>query len=71
MAVDRRLQQTPSKGDLLAILDIGAYGMAMASNYNMRGRGTEVLVDGDGWKIVRRRENFESLIQSMVHNLHI
>lgn len=47
-------------------MDVGAYGMAMASTYNMRARAVEVLVDGDSWKIIRRRENFNSLIQSMV-----
>jgi diaminopimelate decarboxylase len=49
----------------MAIMDIGAYGMAMASNYNMRARAAEVLVDGNSWKIIRRRENFESLVQTM------
>jgi diaminopimelate decarboxylase len=48
------------------VLDVGAYGMAMASTYNMRARAVEVLVDGDSWKIIRRRENFNNLIQSMV-----
>ncbi|XP_046458994.1 diaminopimelate decarboxylase-like [Daphnia pulex] len=65
LAVDRRLPQEPVKGDLMAIMDIGAYGMAMASNYNMRARAAEVLVDGNSWKIIRRRENFESLVQTM------
>ncbi|XP_046638121.1 diaminopimelate decarboxylase-like [Daphnia pulicaria] len=65
LAVDRRLPQEPVKGDLMAIMDIGAYGMAMASNYNMRARAAEVLVDGNSWKIIRRRENFESLVRTM------
>ena len=66
LAVDRRLSQEPTKDDLMAIMDIGAYGMAMASNYNMRARATEVLVDGSKFKIIRRRENFESLIRTMI-----
>ena len=49
----------------MAIMDVGAYGMAMASNYNMRARTTEVLVDGNKFKVIRRRENFESLIKTM------
>ena len=43
-------------GDLLAIMSAGAYGMTMASNYNTRGRAAEVLVDGDQFKLIRRRE---------------
>lgn len=69
LAVDRRLTQQPVKGELLAIMDVGAYGIAMASNYNMRGRAMEVMVDGNKWKIIRRRENFESLVQTMIDGL--
>jgi len=43
-------------GDLLAVLSTGAYCMAMASNYNTRGRAPEVLVDGDKAHLIRRRE---------------
>jgi diaminopimelate decarboxylase len=43
-------------GDLLAILSTGAYCMAMASNYNTRGRAAEVLVDGSHVHVIRRRE---------------
>lgn len=45
-----------SSGDLLAIMSAGAYGMTMASNYNTRGRAAEVLVDGDQFELIRRRE---------------
>jgi len=45
-----------SDGDLLAILDAGAYGMVLASNYNTRPRPAEVLVDGKSAKLIRRRE---------------
>ncbi len=44
------------EGDLLAILDAGAYGMVLASNYNTRPRPAEVLVDGKSVKVIRRRE---------------
>lgn len=43
-------------GDLLAVLSTGAYCMAMASNYNTRGRAAEVLVDGDTATLIRVRE---------------
>jgi diaminopimelate decarboxylase len=53
-------------GDLLAILDAGAYGMSLASNYNTRGRAAEVLVDGAKARLIRRRESFEDLIRAEV-----
>ena len=53
-----RHRELPSakEGDLLAILDAGAYGMSLASNYNSRPRAAEVLVDGKRSKVIRRRE---------------
>jgi diaminopimelate decarboxylase len=51
-----RTLPTVNEGDLLAILDAGAYGMALASNYNTRARAAEVLVDGKSAKLIRRRE---------------
>lgn len=48
-------------GDLIAILSAGAYGMAMSSNYNTRGRCAEVMVDGDAMHLVRQRESVENL----------
>jgi len=56
---DRSLAVAP--GDLLAILSAGAYGMAMASNYNSRPRPAEVLVDGARAHLVRSRETLASL----------
>ena len=47
--------------DLLAVRDVGAYGFVMASNYNARPRPAEVMVDDDGWKVVRQRESLEDL----------
>lgn len=55
-AHDRTLP-TVSAGDVLAVLDAGAYGMALASNYNSRSRPAEVLVDGKSAKLIRRRES--------------
>lgn len=60
-AKDRELAR-PEEGDLLAVLSAGAYGFVMASNYNTRPRPVEVLVDGDRYTIVRRRETFEDLV---------
>jgi diaminopimelate decarboxylase len=51
---DRDLQV--QQGDLLAVLSAGAYCMAMASNYNTRGRAAEVLVDGNTHHVIRERE---------------
>ena len=48
-------------GDLLAILDAGAYGMSLASNYNTRCRPAEVLVSGTQARLIRRRESFRDL----------
>ena len=48
-------------GDLIAIWGAGAYGMALASNYNARCRPAEVLVEGDTFRLIRRRETQEDL----------
>ncbi len=50
------------RGDLLAVFTAGAYGFAMSSNYNNRPRVPEVLVDGDSYKIIRKRETLEDLV---------
>jgi diaminopimelate decarboxylase len=59
-ARDRELPRV-EEGDLFAILDAGAYGMALASNYNTRPRPAEILVCGKSSKIVRRREKVRDL----------
>lgn len=48
-------------GDLLAVMSAGAYGMAMASNYNTRPRAVEVMVDGEQVHVIRQRETVEQL----------
>jgi diaminopimelate decarboxylase len=58
---DRRLPRL-RVGDLLAIRDTGAYGAAMASNYNRRPLPPEVLVDDGKWRIVKRRQTFAEMI---------
>jgi diaminopimelate decarboxylase len=62
-ARDRELVRV-KPGELVALLDAGAYGMSLASNYNTRPRPAEVLVDGDGAKVVRRRETIGDLVRS-------
>jgi diaminopimelate decarboxylase len=59
LARERALAIAP--GDLLAIMSAGAYGMTMASNYNTRGRAAEILVDGDQFSLIRRRETAAEL----------
>lgn len=51
------------EGSLLAILDAGAYGMSLASNYNTRPRPAELLVAGRTVRVIRRRETFRDLIK--------
>jgi diaminopimelate decarboxylase len=51
-----------SEGNLLAILDAGAYGMSLASNYNTRFRPAEVLVEGNSSKVIRKRESIGDLL---------
>jgi diaminopimelate decarboxylase len=57
---DRELAIAP--GDLLAVASAGAYGASMSSNYNSRPRAAEVIVDGDRFHVVRRRETIDELM---------
>jgi diaminopimelate decarboxylase len=59
-ARDRELPRV-EEGGLLAILDAGAYGMALASNYNTRPRPAEILIRGKSVKIIRQREKVRDL----------
>jgi diaminopimelate decarboxylase len=52
------------EGALLALLDAGAYGMVLASNYNTRPRPAEVLVDGKAVKLIRQRETFADQVRN-------
>jgi diaminopimelate decarboxylase len=62
-ARDRELPLV-DEGELLAILDAGAYGMVLASNYNTRPRAEEVLVSGKSVKVIRRREKVSDLLRA-------
>ena len=56
--VERRLP-LPAVGTLVAVFDAGAYGSAMASNYNRHPLPAEVMVDGSAWRVVRRRQTID------------
>lgn len=62
LALDRDVVM-PSEGDLLAVRTVGAYGFAMASNYNGRRRPAEVVVDGSEVRLARQRERYSDLIR--------
>ena len=64
-ARNRKLPEI-EQGDLIAILDTGAYGMSISSNYNSRPRAAEVLVDGKNVRVIRRREKLNDLIATEV-----
>lgn len=51
------------QGELLAVMSAGAYGFSMSSNYNMRGRAAEVLVNGDRFYVTRERESWADLVR--------
>ena len=61
VAKDRELPRI-EQDELVALMSAGAYGFVMASNYNTRPRAAEVLVDGNRYTIVRRRETYEDLV---------
>ena len=62
LALDRTMDEA-NPGDLLAVHDVGAYGYVMASNYNTRARGVEVLVDGDRFAVTTAREQYDDLVR--------
>ena len=51
------------EGDLLAVLDAGAYGSTLSSNYNTRGRAAEMLVEGTQSRVIRKRETSQDLMR--------
>jgi diaminopimelate decarboxylase len=64
-AKDREIAR-PRRSDLLAVMSAGAYGFTMASNYNSHPKPPEVLVDGEQYYVVRKRETMEDLINGEV-----
>lgn len=61
-AQDRQLPEM-KEGDLVALMSAGAYGFAMASNYNSRPLPAEALVQGDGFSLIRRRQTMADLVR--------
>jgi diaminopimelate decarboxylase len=61
LAKERPLPPT-EPGDYLAVMQAGAYGFAMSSNYNGRPRPAEVLVNGDQFHIIRQRQTYQHLL---------
>lgn len=62
LALSRQMAAV-SQGDLLAVCSAGAYGASMASEFNSRPLVPEILVDGDSYKIIRRRPSFQEMIR--------
>lgn len=60
LALDRKIGKV-ERGDLLAIMTAGAYGSSMSSNYNVRPRALEVLVDGSNFKVIKEREDYKHI----------
>src|SRR5690606_29978014 len=68
LALDRSIER-PAEGELLAVETVGAYGFSMASTYNARPRPAEALVDGDAYRLIRRRETYDDLIRGEIELL--
>jgi diaminopimelate decarboxylase len=60
LALDRQIADV-QRGDLLAVMSAGAYGFTMSSNYCSRPRVAEVMVSGDRFEVIRRRETYQDL----------
>jgi len=64
-AHDREMPRVKA-GELVLVLDAGAYGMSESSNYNTRARAAEVLVDGSEARLIRRRETLKDLMAAEI-----
>ena len=62
---DRKMAEV-REGDILAILNAGAYGFSMSNNYNSRLRPAEVLIENGKARLVRRRETIEDLLGTQI-----
>ena len=63
---EREMPEEIQSGDLIALKSCGAYGFVMASNYNTRPRGAEILISGKSVTIARKRETLEQLIENEI-----
>jgi diaminopimelate decarboxylase len=61
LGADREIPM-PAIDSLMAVLDAGAYGASMASNYNRRLLAPEILVDGGAWRVIRRRQTIDDML---------
>jgi len=62
LALNRKIDNL-KRGDFIAVMSAGAYGASMSSNYNVRPRAAEILVEGNKFEIIRDREDYNYLIQ--------
>jgi len=62
---DRQLNEV-REGDILSMLNAGAYGFSMSSNYNSRYRPAEVLIKDGNYKLIRKRETFEDILKNQI-----
>lgn len=62
---DRQLNEV-REGDILSIKNAGAYGFSMSSNYNSRYRPAEVLIEGESFRLIRKRETLEDLLNNQI-----
>jgi diaminopimelate decarboxylase len=60
-------QLQAGEGDYIAVLGTGAYGSVMSSNYNSRARAPEILVNGDNYRLIRKRESIADLINPEIN----
>ncbi|WP_353685356.1 diaminopimelate decarboxylase [Thermodesulfovibrio sp. 3462-1] len=65
LAKDREIEKV-SPGQYLAVMSAGAYGFSMSSNYNSRPRAAEVLVKGEQYALIRKRETYKDLIKNEI-----
>ncbi|MFQ6678013.1 MAG: diaminopimelate decarboxylase [Fidelibacterota bacterium] len=63
LAVDRKFPSV-QEGDLIAIMDAGAYGFSMSHNFNTRPRAAEVLLEGNQSRLIRKRETIEDIFRT-------
>jgi len=61
LAKDRRIEWL-ERGDYIAVLSAGAYGFSMASHYNVRPRPAEVLVERGEYRLIRKREDYDYIL---------
>lgn len=66
LAKGRQLPENLKQNDLLAVMSAGAYGFSMSSNYNSRKRAAEVLVNGNKYQLIRKRESYSDLIRNEI-----